>query len=73
MEDTTDVNTGDNVMGEYTVKESNIQDIDIAVAAGTRTCSVPLVNLLFSFLTALLSFFASLGVTWLLGPALRVS
>ena len=70
MEDTADVNTGDNVIGEYTVKESNIQDIDIAVKVGTRTCSVPLE---ISFLTALLSFFASLGVTWLLGPVLRVS
>ena len=70
VEDTTNVNTGDNVMGEYTVKESNIRDIDIAVAAGTCTCSV---SSEISFLTALLSFFASLGVTWLLGPALRVS
>ena len=70
MEDTADVNTGDNVIGEYTVKESNIQNIDIAVAAGTRTCSV---SSEISFFTALLSFFASLGVTWLLGPALRVS
>ena len=40
MEDTADMNTGDKVIGEYTVKESNIQDIDIAVAAGTCTCSV---------------------------------
>ena len=70
MEDTADVNTGDNVIGEYTVKESNIRGIDIAVAAGTRTYSV---SSEISFLTALLSFFASLGVTWLLGPALRVS
>ena len=70
MEDTDDVNTRDNVIGEYTVKESDIRGIDIAVAAGTCTCSV---SLEISFLTALLSFFASLGVTWLLGPVLRVT
>ena len=70
MKDTANVNTRDNAIGEYTVKESNIRDIDMAVAAGTHTCSV---SSEISFLTALLSFFASLGVTWLLEPVLRVS
>ena len=41
-------------------------------AAGTRACPVS-PDTLFSFVTALLSSFASLGVRWLLCPTLRVS